>query len=81
MKCFNCPDLALYVVADPGVSAVYYCHKCLPTFLRPRAEAGQLNIPTQTTSKKKKKAAEAPLEITDETTEAPSEITDESNED
>lgn len=70
MKCFNCPDLALYVVADPGVSQVYYCHKCLPAFLRPRAEAGQLNIPTQTTAKKKKKAAEEPSETTDESNES-----------
>lgn len=77
MKCFNCPDSALYVVADPGVSPVYYCHKCLPAFLRPRAEAGQLNIPTQTT-KKKKKAAETPSE---EVSEEPSEAPDESNED
>lgn len=70
MKCFNCPDSALYVVADPGVSPVYYCHKCLPAFLRPRAEAGQLNIPTQTTPKKKKKAADAPSETTDESNES-----------
>ena len=69
MKCFNCPDSAIYVVADPGVSSVYYCQKCLPAFLKPRAEAGQLNIPTQTTSKKKKKAAETPSEITDESNE------------
>jgi hypothetical protein len=72
MKCFNCPDSALYVVADPGVSAIYYCYKCLPAFLKPRAEAGQLDIPTQTPKKKKK--AETAVEETSETT-------DESNED
>ena len=70
MKCSNCPADAAYASLDPGISPAYFCNKCLPDHMRPRAEAGQLNLPE--TPKKKKKAAEELAE--------PSEVSDENNE-
>jgi hypothetical protein len=58
MKCSNCPSDANFVIADPGVSEVYYCMSCLPHPLRGRADAGQLDLPkTETPTQTKKKAA------------------------
>jgi hypothetical protein len=73
MKCFNCPSDANFLVADPGVSDVYYCNNCLPTYLRERANAGQLSIPTAPTQTKKKAAKEPEPEtpVVEETPEAP----------
>jgi hypothetical protein len=75
MKCFNCPAEATLLVADPGVSDVYYCNKCLPSYLRERANAGQLSIPsTPKPTQTKKKAAKEPVvetPVVEETTEAP----------
>lgn len=86
MKCSNCPASAQFAVLDPGVSPIYYCNRCLPPFLKPRAAAGQLDIPKQTTtevvSKKKKKAlVEQPVEETlEEPVEVVLETADEGNE-
>ena len=73
MKCFNCPDTANFLIADEGVSNVYYCNKCLPKHLRERANAGQLGIPAAPTQTKKKaaKAPEVEAPVVEETTEAP----------
>jgi hypothetical protein len=63
MKCSNCPSDAKFVVADPGVSEVYYCMSCLPQSLRGRADAGQLDLPKveePTQTKKKAAAPKAP---------------------
>ena len=58
MKCSNCPKDANFVVADPGVSEVYYCMSCLPPSLRGRADAGQLDLPkVDAPTQTKKKAA------------------------
>ena len=53
MKCSNCPTPAMYTVADPGVSTVFYCRSCLPQRLYARAAAGQLDLPKPTQTKKK----------------------------
>lgn len=53
MKCSNCSASALYTVNDPGVSAVFYCRQCLPKHLYTRAEAGHLDLPKPTQTKKK----------------------------
>lgn len=77
MKCSNCSADASFVVADPGVSEVYYCVPCLPKFLRPRADAGQLDLPkveSTTPTQTKKKAATKASEPAEETA---SEATDE----
>ena len=76
MKCSNCSADASFVVADPGVSEVYYCVPCLPKFLRPRADAGQLDLPkveeatapTQTKKKAATKASEPAEETAPEAT-------------
>lgn len=62
MKCSNCPSSALYTVADPGVSAVFYCRQCLPNYLYSRADAGQLDIPVPTQTKKKLTKKDEPVE-------------------
>ena len=56
MKCSNCSNDANFAVLEEGVSAAYYCNKCLPQSLRVRAEAGQLDIPKPTQTKAKAKA-------------------------
>jgi hypothetical protein len=71
MKCSNCPADAVYAVLDPGISPAYFCNNCLPAYMRPRAEAGQLALP-EAPKKKKKAAATEPEE--------PSEVSDENNE-
>lgn len=73
MKCFNCPSDANFLVADQGVSDVYYCNNCLPSYLRERANAGQLNIPTAPAQTKKKAAKEPEPQtpVVKETPEAP----------
>jgi hypothetical protein len=63
MKCSNCPSPALYTVADPGVSTVFYCRPCLPKHLYARAEAGQLDLPkAPTQTKKKSSKTDEPVE-------------------
>jgi hypothetical protein len=63
MKCSNCPSPAMYTVADPGVSTVFYCRKCLPKHLYARAEAGQLDLPkAPTQTKKKSSKTDEPVE-------------------
>lgn len=62
MKCSNCPSPALYTVADPGVSAVFYCRQCLPKYLQSRAEAGQLDLPKPTQTKPKSPKQDEPVE-------------------
>jgi hypothetical protein len=63
MKCSNCPSDAQFLIADPGVSDVFYCMSCLPQSLRGRADAGQLDFPKveePTQTKKKAAAPKAP---------------------
>lgn len=55
MTCSNCSSQAIYALLNERVSAVYYCGRCLPTFLRAAAAKGQLNIPVEPTSTSKKK--------------------------
>ena len=60
MKCSNCPADAQFLIADPGVSDIFYCMSCLPQSLRGRANAGQLDFPkveTPAPTQTKKKAA------------------------
>lgn len=73
MKCFNCPETANFLIADQGVSDVYYCNKCLPKHLRERANAGQLSLPVAPAQTKKKAAKEPEPEtpVVEETPEAP----------
>lgn len=56
VKCANCENKADYTTADPGVSPVSYCAKCLPIWLRDRASAGHFPLvePTQTKTKSTK---------------------------
>ena len=62
MKCSNCPSPAMYTVADPGVSTVFYCRNCLPKRLYARAAAGQLDLPKPTQTKKKSSKTDEPVE-------------------
>lgn len=73
IKCVNCPEAAVYTVADPGVNPLDYCATCLPHWLRTRAESG--HFPLAEAPKAKKKAA-APVEEESTVEEAP---VDESN--
>lgn len=52
MKCSNCSSDAKFAVNDAGVSPAYYCISCLPKSLKTRAEAGQLDLPKPTQTKK-----------------------------
>lgn len=52
MKCSNCSSDAKFVVNDAGVSPAYYCVACLPKPLQARADAGQLDLPKPTQTKK-----------------------------
>ena len=72
-KCVNCPEAAMYTLADPGVNPLDYCANCLPYWLRARAESG--HFPLAEAPKAKKKAA-APVEEESTVEEAP---VDESN--
>jgi hypothetical protein len=70
MKCSNCPEDAQFLVADPGVSDVFYCMSCLPQSLRGRADAGQLDfskVEESTQTKKKAASKSSDTESTDET--------------
>ena len=54
MKCVNCPNGAIYYVADPGANPVAYCSACLPSWLKARADLGQFSLPVQEAPKSKK---------------------------
>ena len=62
IKCENCEKDAIYTSADPGVNPVNYCGLCLPSWLQPRAIAGQLPLANQEPSKKETKK-ETPAEV------------------
>ena len=71
MKCSNCSADAVYADLNPGISPAYFCNNCLPAYMRPRAEAGQLTLP-EAPKKKKKAVADEPeesLEVSDENNE------------
>jgi hypothetical protein len=64
MKCDNCTNPAIYLIASPAVSDVKYCARCLPAHLKSQAENGDFNIveavesPAEVTKSSKKKAVE-----------------------
>lgn len=80
MKCSNCPAPALYTVNEPGVSAVFYCRKCLPTRLYARAQAGQLDLPKAPTQTKKKSSKKEDAVSEDSDVVLEPEVSDEDNE-
>lgn len=43
--CVNCPQDAVFQVADPGADALVYCRSCLPPHLHGRSQSGQLDLP------------------------------------
>lgn len=47
--CDNCDNQAVYLVASPAHSDVYYCSNGLPSHLRPQADAGHLDVPAAKT--------------------------------
>jgi hypothetical protein len=64
IKCVNCPEAAVYTVADPGVNPLDYCGSCLPHWLRERANTNHFPLvtPVSEKSSKKKADAEAPVD-------------------
>ena len=46
-KCCNCPEDAVFRVADPGANPVEYCYACLPHHLRQRADLGHFEVLNQ----------------------------------
>lgn len=60
MKCDNCSNDAIYLVAPISANAVNYCAACLPPFLRNDANAGLYDIPAPAPAPSKKKADPAP---------------------
>jgi len=44
VKCANCAEPALYVYKTPSVGPIGYCTAHLPSFLRPQAKAGMLDV-------------------------------------
>lgn len=67
MKCDNCTNPAIYLIASPAVSDVKYCARCLPAHLRMQAANGDFDItepqqaPVEAAKTSKKKAVEEPV--------------------
>ncbi len=61
MTCSNCSSEAIYALTSERVSAVYYCGRHLPPYLRVSAAKGQLTLPkVEVTPSAKKKAKSEP---------------------
>lgn len=55
MTCTNCPQEAVFHVADPGANPVQYCRACLPPHLNGRALNGDFDPPQDEATPQKSK--------------------------
>jgi hypothetical protein len=81
IKCANCPEEAHYTVSQPGVNAIDYCNKHMPSHLKALAVAGRYPLRKEATKKKKAAPKPEPVEevieeVVEVVEELPEETTD-----